>query len=112
MKLLGIDLLTKFLKKNRGKLILKKSVDKLKKDFKDNNWKDFLDLKNTRPDADKVYNDEFIFFNIGSDRTMILVDFAEEEAEVVWIGTHDNYTSLFNNNKATIKKWLKKKGLI
>ena len=37
---------------------------------------------------------------------MILLEFDEEEASVVWVGTHQEYITTFKNNKNTIKKWL------
>jgi len=38
---------------------------------------------------------------------MILVEFEEGEASVVWVGNHQEYENAFKNNKDTIKKWLK-----
>jgi mRNA interferase HigB len=37
---------------------------------------------------------------------MILIEFEEDRASIVWCGTHDDYELTFRNNKATIKKWL------
>jgi hypothetical protein len=31
----------------------------------------------------------------------------ESEATVVWTGTHQEYETIFKNNKNTIKKWLR-----
>jgi hypothetical protein len=38
---------------------------------------------------------------------MILVEFEDDEATVVWVGNHDAYKRTFKNNKSTIRKWLK-----
>jgi mRNA interferase HigB len=38
---------------------------------------------------------------------MILVEFEDGEASVVWVGTHQEYESIFKNNKNTIRKWLR-----
>ena len=45
---------------------------------------------------------------------MILIEFEEEsgEATIQWCGSHDEYEITFKNNKNTIEKWLKDKGLI
>jgi mRNA interferase HigB len=37
---------------------------------------------------------------------MILIEFDDKEASVVWVGTHQEYDKTFKNNKNTIKKWL------
>ena len=38
---------------------------------------------------------------------MILIEFEDDEASVVWVGDHQEYISTFKNNKKTIKHWLK-----
>lgn len=38
---------------------------------------------------------------------MILIEFDDGEASVVWTGTHQEYGATFKNNKKTIKKWLR-----
>jgi mRNA interferase HigB len=65
------------------------------------------DLKKSRPDADRVHSDGFYFFNLNIHRTMILVEFDDDEASVVWVGTHLDYEKVFKNNINTIKKWLR-----
>lgn len=37
---------------------------------------------------------------------MVLIEFDEGEATVVWVGSHQAYEATFKNNKNTIKKWL------
>jgi mRNA interferase HigB len=72
-----------------------------------NEWKSKAELKTTRSDADCVHSDGFYFFNLNVNRTMILLEFEEGEASVVWVGNHQEYENIFKNNKGTIKKWLK-----
>jgi len=38
--------------------------------------------------------------------------FDEEEAIIIWIGTHNEYDNIFKGNKRTIKKWLRNQNLI
>jgi mRNA interferase HigB len=72
------------------------------------NWANEEELKSVRPDADCVHSDGFYFFNLTIHRTLILIEFDEEdEATVVWTGTHQEYETTFRNNKNTIKKWLR-----
>jgi len=74
--------------------------------------KNSLDIKQTRPDADKIHSDGFYFFDLNTHRTMILVVFDEEEAIIIWIGSHNEYDNIFKGNKRTIKKWLRNQNLI
>ena len=75
--------------------------------LKKNDWKNQGELNKSRPDADCVHSDGFYFFNISVHRAMILIEFNECEASVVWLGNHKEYEKTFKNNKNTIKKWLK-----
>ena len=43
---------------------------------------------------------------------MILIEFDDDEASVVWVGTHLEYEKVFKNNRNTIKKWLRLNGWI
>ena len=43
---------------------------------------------------------------------MILIVFEDNEATVVWTGSHDEYDKTFKGNKITIEKWLRIKKLI
>ncbi len=107
MRLINKKILEKLKRKNRGNVTLTKAIDKLIKDIDENNWKDPVELKNTRPDADNVHSDGFYFFNMDVHRTMILIEFSDGEATAVWAGTHKEYESIFKNNRNTIKKWLR-----
>ncbi|MFC2186591.1 type II toxin-antitoxin system HigB family toxin [Fulvivirgaceae bacterium LMO-SS25] len=75
-------------------------------------WTKSADLKAIRPDADCVHSDGFYFFDLNVHRTMILVVFEENEATVVWTGSHDEYNVTFKANKSTIEKWLRNQNLI
>ncbi len=107
MRLINKKILEKLKRKNKGNISLNKAIDKLIKDINDNDWKDQSELNKTRPDADNVHSDGFYFFNINIHRTMILIEFDDDEATVVWVGTHQQYETVFKNNRNTIKKWLK-----
>lgn len=112
MKLVGQRKLRKLQKKSLGNKILSKAIDKLITDFEQNDIKNIDDLKKIRPDADKVHSDGFFFFNLTDHRTMILIAFQSEESTIIWCGNHDDYKSIFKNNKNTIRKWLKSKAFI
>jgi len=107
MRLTNKKALEKLKRKNRGNKPLNKAIDKLIKDIEDNEWKNQTELNESRSDADCVHSDGFYFFNISIHRTMILIEFDDGEASVVWLGNHQEYQSTFKNNKNTIKKWLK-----
>jgi mRNA interferase HigB len=112
MRLTNLKILTKLKKKNIGNAKLIKSVDELIDALEKNSFKNFEALKRTRKDADKVYADSFCFFDINIHRTMILLEFDDDEASIIWAGTHDEYESTFKNNKSTIEKWLRAQGYI
>jgi mRNA interferase HigB len=108
MRLINKKKLEKFKRKNRGNQILSKGIIDLIDSIESNNWNNELELTEARIDADCVHNDGFYFFDITrADRTMILVEFDENEATVVWVGNHADYISTFKNNKNTIKTWLR-----
>jgi mRNA interferase HigB len=92
--------------------LLKTAIENLLKEIETKTWNNHSELIIDRPDADKVHNDGFYFFDIQIHRTMILIEFEENEATIVWCGTHDEYERTFKNDKNVIKKWLKTKGLI
>ena len=96
-------------RKNRGNAKLSKSITNLISDIEQCNWDTPVELKQSRPDADCVHSKGFYFFNLDIHRTMILVNFNDEDkqAEVVWVGSHQDYDKIFKNNKSTIKKWLR-----
>lgn len=112
MKLLRIQKLNKLKNKNRGNTKLIKAIDKLISDIEGAKWKKPIDIKETRPDADCVHSDGFYFFDLNVHRTMILVVFEDNEATVIWTGSHDEYDKTFKGNKTTIEKWLRIKRLI
>jgi len=107
MRLINKKALEKLKRKNKGNILLSKAIDKLIQDISNNDWKNQKEVNQTRPDADNVHSDGFYFFNINVHRTMIMIEFSESEATVVWVGTHQEYEAIFKNNRNTIKKWLK-----
>jgi mRNA-degrading endonuclease HigB of HigAB toxin-antitoxin module len=113
MEVIGKSKLEKLKRKNRGNITLCRAIDDLLHEVEAKNWINAVELKRDRPDADLVHGDGFYFFNIAVHRTMVLMEFEENgEATIIWCGTHDDYELTFKNNKTTIEKWLKGKGLI
>ena len=106
MRLIGKNKLEKLKYKNKGNKELCNSIDALIADFERNSWTTSLELKKTRIDADCVHSDGFYFFNVSVHRTMVLIEFEDDEATVVWVGSHQEYVTTFKNNKNTIKSWL------
>lgn len=107
MEIVNKSKLQKLKTKNRGNTLLCEAIDSLIVDIEASNWKNATELVKDRPDADRVHTDGFYFFNINVHRTMILIEFEEEEAQIVWVGSHDEYELTFKNNKNTIEKWLR-----
>ncbi len=107
MRLLNKKILEKIKRKNKGNVSLVKAIDKLIEDIDKSAWEDQNELNKTRPDADRVHTDGFYFFDMNVHRTMILIEFSDKEATVVWAGTHQEYEMVFRNNRNTIKNWLK-----
>ena len=112
MELLEIRKLNKLKNKNRGNQKLIKAIDKFILDIEKAKWKKPSDIKETRPDADCVHSDGFYFFDLNIHRTMIFILFEDDEATVVWAGSHDEYDKTFKGNKLTIEKWLRIRKLI
>ena len=107
MRLLNKKLLLKLRRKNRGNQVLEREIASLIDLIERNSWKNQRELKGYRGDADCVHPDGFYFFNISFHRAMILIELEENEATVVWAGTHQDYRRIFKNNKTTIRAWLK-----
>lgn len=112
MRLLRKDKLLKLKKKNQGNLKLTKAIDILIEDIKSSNWKDKIELIESRPDADRVHSEDFFFFDIHIHRTLILIVFDGEYAEILWVGNHAEYDLTFKGNKKTIETWLRNHGKI
>lgn len=102
----------KLKRKNQGNLKLTKAIDKLIEDIESSELKDKLDLIESRPDADRVHSKDFFFFDIYIHRTLALIVFNEQFAEILWVGNHDEYDSTFKGNKKTIETWLRNHGKI
>lgn len=112
MELLRKNKLTKLKRKNRGNRKLISAIDKLISDIESANWTKKADVKSARPDADCVHSDGFYFFDINVHRTMILIVFDDDEATIIWTGSHDEYDKTFKGNKTTIEKWLRNQQFI
>ncbi len=112
LDLLRKDKLIKLKKKNRGNIKLSMAIDKLIFDIENSNWENKFDVIESRPDADKVHSENIFFFNINIHRTLILLLFDEDEAEVLWAGNHTLYDKTFKGNKKTIETWLRNQGKI
>ena len=112
MRILGKKIILKIKKKNIGNKKLCTEIDKLLIDLEKFNPNEQR-INEIRSDADCVHNDGFYFFDIHIHRTLILIEIDDEgEATVVWAGNHQEYESIFKNNKLTIEKWLRNKGYI
>ena len=59
MKLIRKDKLLKYKSKNQGNLQLTKAIDKLISDIESADWTDKLEVIESRPDADRVHNEDF-----------------------------------------------------
>jgi len=112
LKILNRIKLEKLKRKNRGNIKLISAIDKLILDLENAEWTSKIDIKETRPDADCVHSDGFYFFDISIHRTMILIVIEQDEAVIVWTGSHDKYDNIFKGNKNTIEKWLRSQDLI
>ncbi|MFN2262386.1 MAG: type II toxin-antitoxin system HigB family toxin [Psychroflexus sp.] len=112
MRLINRKALEKLKRKNKGNVLLIQAINQLIKDIESHKWKSQTEIKTIRPDADCVHNDGFYFFNINIHRTMVLIEFEDDEATIVWAGSHKQYEIAFKNNKTTIRKWLKSKNWI
>jgi mRNA-degrading endonuclease HigB of HigAB toxin-antitoxin module len=112
LELLGKHKLLKLKNKNRGNTKLIKAIDQFILDIENANWKNPIQLKQSRPDADCVHSDGFYFFDLNIHRTMVLITFEDNEAMVVWAGSHAQYDKTFKGNKETVKGWLRSQNLI
>lgn len=112
MNIYNINQLKKLKKKQGGNVKLCKEIDLLLRDLREADWDTPEEMIKDRPDADKVHSDGFYFFDINIHRTMILIQFEENHATIVWTGSHDEYLKTFKNNKSTIEKWLRNRDYI
>lgn len=112
MEILKKDKLLKLKLKNKGNIKLVKAIDLLINDIENAEWITKTDIINSRPDADCVHSDGFYFFDINIHRTLILIVFEDNEATILWTGSHDDYNLTFKSNKQTIEGWLRGHGLI
>ena len=104
------DKLLKLKRKNQGNINLSKAIEELVFEIENSEWKNKMEVIESRPDADRIHSDNFFFFNINVHRTMILILFDEQEAEILWVGNHAEYDKIFKGNKKTIETWLRNQG--
>ena len=64
MELLRKDKLLKLKRKNQGNVKLSKAINKIITNIEDSEWKNKLEVIESRPDADRVHSDNFFFFDI------------------------------------------------
>jgi mRNA interferase HigB len=110
-KIIGKKHLEKLKRKSKGNLPLGNAIDALIEVIEASNWHNKLEITKARTDADCIYED-FYFFDIKAQRTLILFEFDENAATIVWCGNHDAYETTFKNNKDSVKKWLSNNGFI
>ena len=84
MRLINKKSILKFKGKNKGNVLLTFEINQLLHDIENKSWMNQLELKLDRPDADLVHSDGFYFFNIHIYRTLILLEFEDQEATIVW----------------------------
>lgn len=107
MHIEGKRILERLIRKNRGNSRLAKAVDQLIKDLKTNSADNIGDLLKIRDDADRVHSKGLYFFNLHIHRTLVFIKIEENQAEILWAGTHEEYVRVFKNNTNTIEKWLR-----
>ena len=139
MKLIGKRKLIKFARKNRGNVILQKSIRLFQKEVSDSVWTSQQDLGSSAITFDSVHSGGFYIADISIHRAMVAITFintnelkccdklksSKDESEtiegkknefgevnVLWVGTHDEYELIFGNNKSVIEKWLRSHGHI
>ena len=84
MNLTNKNIFERLKRKNRGNSRLVKAIDKLIKDIELSDWSSPDEIKQDRPDGDCVHSDGFYFFDINIHRTMLLVEFGDNnEATIV-----------------------------
>lgn len=105
------DILAKLRKKNQGNARLVQAISQLITDLEDRCSTPDQVLK-IRKDADKVYKADFYFFDIHTYRVLVCFDALDNCADIVWAGSHEEYVSIFRNNKNTIEKWLRSNSYI
>jgi mRNA interferase HigB len=102
-----VQILLKFAKKN---MTLLGAVNEFVNAVQGATWNNDQDVKATFPNADRIFNNVYVFNITGADRSLALVFFKDGEVEIVWAGNHDEYDATLKNNKDTIRKFLRKKG--
>lgn len=112
MKVNNFKKLEKLKFKNKGNIKLIDTIDHLRECLDNSYWKTQKDIIKDRKDADCVHSDGFYFFNTGDFRVLVLVELDKSMVDIIWTGSHDDYEMTFKNNKETIRKWLRDRGLV
>ncbi|MET7254477.1 type II toxin-antitoxin system HigB family toxin [Dyadobacter fermentans] len=105
-------ILEKLVSKNQGNKRLAQAVDQLIADLEQKSFATRDELLEVRKDADRVYGGEFYFFDLHVHRTLVFIQFKENQATIMWAGTHKEYERIFKNNTNTIEKWLRERRLL
>lgn len=112
MDLINRKKLVKLKKKNKSNKKLLVAVDEFMKTIEGAKWKDVKEMKKERRDADHIHDNRFYFFDLYIHRVFCLMEITDNELDVLWVGTHDEYEKIFKNNKNTAKKWLRERQYI
>lgn len=105
-------ILEKLLTKNQGNKRLERAVYQLIADLEQKSFATRDELLRVRKDADRVHGNEFYFFDLHVHRTLVFIQFREDHATIMWVGTHEEYVRTFKNNTNTIEKWLRERDLL
>jgi len=65
-------------------------------------WNSSSDIKETFKDADTITKNIYVF-NLKSFRFLCIVDFIDEDVDILWFGNHDDYTRKFNSKTKILK---------
>jgi len=107
MRLIGLSKIMKLKRKNIGNQRLCEAIDSWLADMENFEGSEQM-IHAWRPDANKVHNDGFYFFDIHLHRTLILIEWVDNtEGTILWVGSHQEYETTFKNNKDSIEKWLR-----
>lgn len=104
--------LTQLKLENRGNKRLTQAVNQLIEDLENDSITTITELLKVRKDADRVHSQGFYFFDLYIHRALVLIRFDQNQATIVWAGTHDEYSRIFKNNTNTIEKWLRTRNLL
>ena len=105
-------ILDKLIGKNQGNKRLADAVHQLIADLEQISFSNRGELLELRKDANRVHGKDFYFFDLHVHRTLVFIHFKENQATIMWAGTHSEYVRTFKNNTNTIEKWLRERDLL